>query len=249
MVTVNIFGSCVTRDAIEYDDSESIKLLVYIARQSVISAVSKPINLQQNDIRLDSEFQRRQVYYDLAKKAFEVFENSKSDLLLIDFIDERLELIKYKGSICTKSSYLTDSKYLEKTKHVPYQYDGIKTFRVNGFKVEKYMRKFLKRITKIYEPRRIIIHRAKMLNEYIDINGDIHKFSEGQIRKNQIINRKLEYLYDLAESNLPGCFTIDISQEFNADEGQKWGLAPMHYEEDYYKKLMTEIVNYSKSLQ
>ena len=68
---VNIFGSCVTRDLLEYDRKKIFSIGEYIARQSVISFLSVPINLNEQNIQLESDFQKKQLISDLSKNGFQ----------------------------------------------------------------------------------------------------------------------------------------------------------------------------------
>lgn len=46
---------------------------------------------------------------DLKKDFFSVIENTKSDYLIIDFVDERLDLLLLDGKYCTRSNELVSS--------------------------------------------------------------------------------------------------------------------------------------------
>ena len=54
----------------------------------------------------------------------------------------------------------------------------------------------------------------------------------------QGINELYKYMYDYMEHLLKECFVIDISRNFIADEGHKWGLEPFHFQEEYYKRVL-----------
>ena len=110
---VSIFGSCVTRDALEYDYRHYLKLNSYICRQSMVSSVSAPVICSIEDINLQSKFQRRQVYNDLVKNMYDMLNNDSSRYLIIDLIDERFRLIKYHLILyLPKIFYLNDMMYI-----------------------------------------------------------------------------------------------------------------------------------------
>ena len=67
MVTVNIFGSCVSRDVLEMQQERKIQLQNYIARESIVSALSPPAFLNMDQLNLDSNFQRTMVAHDFHK--------------------------------------------------------------------------------------------------------------------------------------------------------------------------------------
>ena len=58
---VNIHGSCVSNDVFRYLLNGSIKVNKYLARSSLISAISEPINIRMDDIKLSSRFQKSMV--------------------------------------------------------------------------------------------------------------------------------------------------------------------------------------------
>ena len=93
----------------------------YFARQSIVSAVSNPVACKLEDINLESSFQKRQVYNDLSKNAFQQLSQDDSEFLLIDLIDERFSLLEYENSIITKSTYLVDSKYICSLNEIQYK--------------------------------------------------------------------------------------------------------------------------------
>lgn len=90
---VNIHGSCVSNDVFRYLLNDSIKVNKYLARSSLISAISEPINIRMDDIKLSSSFQKSMVYSDINKTLFKEIKENKSDYLIIDLMDERLNLI------------------------------------------------------------------------------------------------------------------------------------------------------------
>src|SRR6266581_2802406 len=85
---VAIFGSCVTRDLFE-PAIRDVELVLYGSRSSLISACAPPVQIDEDDVRLDSRFQRRCVVEDFRKTFLTRFEEAAPDRLVIDLIDER----------------------------------------------------------------------------------------------------------------------------------------------------------------
>lgn len=86
-----IYGSCVSRDALEFDSEKRLKLIDYFARSSLASSMSNNVI---NDIpthNIHSSFQKRMVENDLNKSILAIIKQSKYDILLVDFIDERFD--------------------------------------------------------------------------------------------------------------------------------------------------------------
>jgi hypothetical protein len=108
---VFIYGSCVSRDTFEHLDPEQFELVEYVARQSVLSATTRPVELLAPPT-LKSRFQQRMITGDfqsslrslLAQHAAEI------DVLLIDLTDERLGVyLLPDGTVVTRSVELIES--------------------------------------------------------------------------------------------------------------------------------------------
>lgn len=89
---VLIYGSCVTRDAVETWEPDQLTMIDYVARQSLISAMAPPSDPE--DFRLsqiDSSFQRRMLRGDIQSSLLTVVDARRDDfdLLLWDLTDER----------------------------------------------------------------------------------------------------------------------------------------------------------------
>lgn len=239
--TINIFGSCVSRDLLEFGKENNFSLKSYSARSSVVSAVSEPVKVQEGELSLASKFQKQQVLRDISKSLWKELSENPSDYLMIDFIDERFSLGKYKNTYVTLSNEFVESHFLEK------QYTIIERKKegANYFIEEKllhtYLDEFLDRVLVQYKPAQIILHRAKHVDKYISKNGRVKKFSKVYLQYNQKMNDMLDYMYDYVEKRLPECISLDFGAEYYADENHKWGLSTMHYEGDYYIRVLNEL--------
>lgn len=109
-----IYGSCVSRDAFEELDAD-YRLLGYIARQSMISALSRPTDLLDGEA-LGSAFQNRSLVGDIKSNLLQNLRRyaPEIDLLVIDLTDERLGVIRLPdASYVTHSSELVASGRLD----------------------------------------------------------------------------------------------------------------------------------------
>lgn len=89
---VFIYGSCVSRDAVELWDPEKLELAGYIARQSLISAVAPPSDAAEFRLsQIASSFQRRMLRGDVESSLLPALESAKEDydVILWDLTDER----------------------------------------------------------------------------------------------------------------------------------------------------------------
>lgn len=244
---ISIFGSCVSRDIFEFDKLNQFELCSYIARQSIFSAVSNPVNFTEEAIHLTSPFQKRMLLMDLHKNTFEKLKADDSEYLLIDLIDERFSLIKCNESFCTASNEFINgiSKFFEPIKLLNKNIKNGNLF-VGQLPVDNLVDEFCSRISDIYKSEHIILHKAKMVDYYMTLDGNIEKFTGGYLKNNKYLNKILDYMYSRIEKNLPGINVIDEMEGTVASEKHKWGLAPMHYEEDYYYRVLTKILKIIK---
>ncbi len=247
LVNVSIFGSCVSRDILETPNYHFINLKSYIARQSIVSAVSPCVECNIDDINLPSTFQKKMIYSDFTKDVFDKLKTDNSDYLIIDLIDERFKLAKHKNSIVTYSNELITSGYIQSPKFIndekllnPSKFIFFPDTTANNG-IKRYIDEFVEDLLNIYPAKNIIIHRATMLDYYKNTNRDIIHFPKNQLKSNKEINAKINFMYDYLIYKLPNCKVIDLCDSFTADETNKWGLAPMHYESDYYTEVIREL--------
>lgn len=239
--TVNIFGSCVSRDLLEFGIEKNLALKSYTARSSILSTVSKVLPVREKDVHLASKFQKKQVLKDLSKSFWVELSENVSDYLIIDFIDERFPIGKYKNTYLTLSNEFLESHYLENQYEIVERVKEEENFFVEGKMLTSYLDDFVENLLELYAPGQIILHRAKHVDKYLSKNRSIKKFSKAYLQRNQKLNTMLDYMYDYVEQKLPGCISLDFHGEYYADENHKWGLSTMHYEQDYYIRVLNEL--------
>jgi len=108
---VFIYGSCVSRDTFEHLDPERFELVAYVARQSALSAYTRPVELMPPPT-LESRFQQRMISGDFASSLRPQIAAAATDtdLVLIDLVDERLgAYLLPDGSVITRSVELMES--------------------------------------------------------------------------------------------------------------------------------------------
>lgn len=123
---VFIYGSCVSRDTFEHLNPEQFELVEYVARQSVLSAYTKPVELMAPPT-LKSRFQQRMITGDFSSslRSLLATHSSAIDFVLVDLTDERLGAYMLPdGSFVTRSVELIESggeQYLPQgTKHIAF---------------------------------------------------------------------------------------------------------------------------------
>ena len=109
-----VYGSCVSRDMVPFL-GPGWTLLRYVARQSLVSAMSAPVT-PPAEPSLDSAFQRRMVTEDLTSAAPGLLRAhlEEIDVLVLDLVDERLGVVALPdGGYVTRSQELLASGLLE----------------------------------------------------------------------------------------------------------------------------------------
>ena len=88
-----VYGSCVARDTVEHLVPGTVRLLGYVARQSLVSAMSPPLDTDPGHLdALPSAFQRRVLGEDARSALLRTLARDAASLevLLWDLADERL---------------------------------------------------------------------------------------------------------------------------------------------------------------
>jgi len=245
-ISINIFGSCVSRDLLEYDAAKKVILNYYFARQSIISTVSPRIPVVYDTINLCSNFQKRQLFWDLNKSFIDLLEKNVSDYLIIDLVDERFPIVKLGGSYVTRSNALLESGIVKKedaffTKDEYIDEYGNKSYQVEGTDIKRYMDRFCEQVLMLYRPENIIFHVVKGAEFYYDERRFIQRFEPNVISNFRKLNRMWSYMYDYMYKNMVGCSFIDISERYMADCKHIWGLSPIHFQKEYYEDVLREI--------
>ncbi|MFC7594462.1 DUF6270 domain-containing protein [Terrabacter sp. GCM10028922] len=211
---VLIYGSCVSRDAFEL--SEAPPLADYVARSALGSAFSPVPSEPPAGLDLaanPSPFQRRMVQLDIEKGLPGVLGATPHDVLLLDLIDERLELVR------TGESWITDSPEARTC--------GLDSLPEDRVRVgtDEYFALFeagLARLVELVPPHRIVLNRVLWATH--TTAGDELPHPD-YIRRHNVA---LEAAYKRIDTT--GIRSIDYEPGlFVTDPTHKWGASPFHY--------------------
>ena len=228
---VAIFGSCVTRDLFE-DPALRPSLVHYASRCSVISAVAKPVRLAEDEVSLDSAYQRRAVLADFNKTFFQDLRALEPDWVVIDLVDERFAVLRTGDSFVTESSAFASAGLREVER-----FDFTPVRRLTGeaedlFKLAAGT--FVYRLTQIVPPERVILHRGMWLTRFR--HGEaIQDFPEPRLTYARHNNKSLLKEYDVLAGQLGETAHMvgpDLERHV-ADLEHRWALEPFHYEQAY----------------
>lgn len=225
---VFILGSCVSRDALEIA-TERFEITRYIARTSMASIGMKAV--ANDDIRrqveaLQSPFQRRMLLNDLDKTTAALLADTPHDLLLLDFVDERFNLVLSDSTLFSMSGELEKSGVdISGMSLVAPESDAFLALWLTG----------LDRLMRSVDRSKVVLNRVYWAEHFPD-GTDVS--STGWIRRS---NAQLQRLYD-AVDKYSRLLRIDYPSEVVvADPGHRWGVAPYHYIDAFYQHTQAEL--------
>ena len=106
---VAILGSCVSSDIFRFVPSLG-ELAFYRGRSSLISLMSPSLELPRTMIwTWTSNFGRQMIQRDFGKRFFEELQAADCGTLIVDFVDERWDVLRSRGSFVTYSADLMHS--------------------------------------------------------------------------------------------------------------------------------------------
>lgn len=219
---VFILGSCVSRDALEQVPG-AFELAAYIARTSMTGVGLPPVG--DADVRtivngLPSAFQRRMLVNDLDKGTLPAMAQTPHDVVLIDFIDERFDLIAAGDSLFSFSGELKRAGFEpgERVMIAPDSEEFLARW-VTGFE------RFLNAV----DPATVVLNKAYWAERFLD-GSDVSSLR--WIRTN---NAFLQQLYYAIEARWM-LRTIQYPEDVVlADPDHRWGKAPYHYAQPFYE--------------
>lgn len=237
---IDIHGSCVSRDLFNFSSKGFEFSKTYCARTSIFACLSNSnTKINKDYIELESKFRRRSLEYDLDKNVFTTLQQGKGNYLIIDLVDTvRFVLMKYEDSLFTGSTEFVDSKLSNY-----YNFERINPLNFSETEWKYYFSLYSKEIKKLYDEKNIIIHCVYFKNDYRTIDGQIKLFDNTRLKTNKIYNEVLEKWYTYLRKILPNAIYIDIckQREYLADEKHHYGLAPVHYNDEYYLDVLKQL--------
>jgi hypothetical protein len=242
MSGVAIIGSCVTRDALRTSKLGEAELTL-ISRAGFASLTARPIEGLTLPPILGSltpgGWPDRCVRCDIEKTARGLIERQRPDVVLIDFMDDRFNLLVAGGSVFCESLEFIDSGLASRE---PFK-SGRRVNRLSG----EAWRLWLDGLTRFGawtrrpspSRTRLVLHRAYMAMRWQHDDGigppppslatpDVTKWVLG-------INAVLARQHAAFLDAFPDALIIDVPPELRiADPGHVWGPGAFHYIEGYY---------------
>ncbi|GAB2625888.1 DUF6270 domain-containing protein [Novilysobacter erysipheiresistens] len=226
--SVFVLGSCVSRDAFALVETD-ITLVRYVARTSLASAFHRtpaPAHMLSALTSMDSEWQRRMVEIDLARKLPAMLRSTQFDVVLVDLIDERFPLLMLDDVPVTASTEFKKAGFPEGR--------GQSLGYASGARMQLWLQG-VRRLMATVDPGKIIINRVYWAS----------RTASGELLEDQDSIRAHNEMLGKMYARLASCHpfaTIDYPPHLLvADENHRWGLSPFHYAPRMYEHTMERL--------
>lgn len=229
---VLIYGSCISRDSLELAPQQGIELAGYSARSSLISAFARrPTNLSGASARVQSSFQRRMLEADAQKSLPKVLRSLPFDLLLVDIIDERFNVLAKDEERLTDSPALRESSFMAAKSAAWRRIDSGSDEHFDGW--VNALDRMLNTVAGLPRQVPVAFLDAGWATTVAGSAKDLELLHAGRApgAANELYARYREYFC----SKVPEAHLIRPPAEVTvSDPGHKWGLAPFHYVQGFY---------------
>lgn len=235
-VPTSILGSCCSRDMLtyyhKYNKSSNFKVELLTMNVSFSTLFDLPLKFSMDDLNISKENIKTTLSIDLVKSIPNtIVQSLKTDsIVILDFMDERFDLIEYKNSKVTKSWDFMNTKLYKKLKGattVSFDSDSkIDAVIDNAKRLISFLANYIPQ-------KNIIVNESIMSNFFFDDNG-FNLFDESK--------------YNFSRYNMMQAKVIEtLKNEFNhitfvsspdylnfGDVHHQWGTHPYHFNEAYY---------------
>lgn len=236
---VFIYGECVSRDIFNFDAVNMHKVDRYFARSAISSAFdSLEVNDEWSD-KIASNFQKRMVSCDLKKSLAKEIKEADFDIFLIDFTSERHSLFIFNnGSSCTLSTEIISAGFPQNDtkigrKILPFSEERFLLWEVGWHKFVQLMKEHN------FKDKVVInaVTWAKRTSDHSAFDG-VH--TEQYLEH---VNNYFNRIYERVAIDIPKGQFITAPEEFHiASVEHRWGKSPLHYIDDYYIHLASELI-------
>ncbi|WP_162784660.1 FkbM family methyltransferase [Paracoccus suum] len=234
---VLIIGSCASRDIFALSPSPDFVISDYYARSSFAVLNAHPLVDHALLARIDSPFQRRMVLRDMDKSLLAALRDDDFDLILLDFIDERFDiLLRASGDAVTVSP-----EFLSGADSAAGSMAGRRLVNSDPERYDRWREGLIHFATLIKArgwQERLVVNRVFWA--LTDQSGAPIDEYPAAVAKRQ--NLLLAKMYDALAEALPQTRWLTYQTDsLLADHGHKWGLEPFHYQQSIYDTAISQL--------
>lgn len=238
MTRTLIYGSCVSRDTLEYLRPAGFNLVHYTARQSLASAYSPRDLAELPPVQVSSSFQRRMLEGDWRANLISTLRehHRSADMVLWDLCDERLGLRANKsGQLATRSvdsvgTGLDD--FLSAETMIPFGSQ-------HHFQL---FSRALTRLRKDLEDLELLDRLIVLAPAWASHQEDGRAAPDSYGLTASEANQSFSQYYGAIEDLLSVPMVRLSADAVRADADHRWGAAPFHYAPSTYYRLAQEIL-------
>ena len=231
-----IWGSCVTRDALEIRPHQ-FDPIEYFARTSWVSQASPhPAGEVEIGPELTGKFGERMVREDLGREVLDQISAARPDLLVLDLIDERFDLLHVGTGWVTESDYYRQTPMSERDRDRVDERNLVRSPR-RAELFEAAVPLLAGRIVEEMPDVPVLLHAAYYtpiittdeVALYANAARDAVSMNEALVGFGRSLQRELGERLQV--------FTPRAEVQ-RTDPGHRWGLSMYHYEHAYYVDLL-----------
>lgn len=241
-MTIDIWGSCVSRESINRCPDAFVGK--YIFKQAQILAYEDPIAVEfpEGAEAFCGNFWRRRTMKDaFERNGFDVLNESESRWIMVDFYDLICNMAEYNGGLFETDEFILRTGF----------YKSIKSDCKDCYLFEKRdmkycfesITRFANDISEMYGDN-IILIKAEPKNKFINIDYYPENMKDDRVFE---IKKKFISLCEERFASVTGCYVIDISKHFySSDRFPLGGAHIVHYEDEFYRQAalyISEILN------
>lgn len=247
-IPVDLLGSCVIRDALEFSQAAKGRLSIcnFLQSNSAISLGSEKLsaivdhNLTADDFKESSPVWYRWFMANAEETAYDILKNSTAQYL-VTTLDEcaygyyLFENGNIESRLCL-SAAITANNILLKLNYPYRKIDAIQECE----KAVGYLKKHCSRLTNLYKAENIILVNFTPAQYYIDNNKLQTFYTPHEYEK---LNSFLNTLYETFRSAISEAKIINLPSPLLGDPRHKWGKGARHFIREVYDFIADSILN------
>ena len=245
-VSIAVVGSCVSRDPFAFLPSPAFQVTSYLARQSFAGLTGPPLAYEPQWYDGLAAFERKCVVADLEKNADYWRFESGADLLMIDYIDERFNLLSVGASLVCDTKHIRQPGFLNAYAPAVWPRDSEAVWA--RWKAGAAL--FFARARRTLPARRLVLHEAYWAPALRDREGAVTPFPAALAPVIAQNNTLLRRMYELTRREWPGVAVVRPGREvLYADPDHRWSREPFHYVEAYYAQVIAQVTGVVANLR
>jgi hypothetical protein len=224
---VYIYGSCVTRDSVDWFADYDFELVGYTARCTLPSAMSR-LSLEEISFDYDSvksKFEREMLISDITGALISSIQSRQPDVVVWDLCDERNGVIEI-----APNKFLSGNSAYDDLTRPPgsrYSWGTPENQQVWVAAFERFMNEL--------GGQRLVVNATP----WAKINSFGEEVSGGARKARNFNSNSVFYLDHIRAHGVP---VIELDQtEVVAKVDHKWGEAPFHYTDETYARFLSKL--------